>query len=177
MTITYAFFRGNRHYNNGRLSKVHAFRGITSYFPICLTTINLLGNDVIDITQKAIQENDLCKICKNLLLKEGIKWFLKPSTDFSNNRGDSREVDISRETTEKITYNLGDYILTMTLFDGEFSSAVLRDNKTQRVITIRSDVNLVKLFMLLYRGLDSLGILSDEVAESLNQFVFDNKNK
>ncbi len=188
MTITYAYFRGNRSYNKGRLSKVHASSGGPYFYPICSTIINKLGSDKIYITQDDIQIDNLCKKCQDDLIKRGIRWFIKPSDDFihtdikgtnstDNSRGDSLEINISRERTEKITYNLGDYTLTITMFGGEFSSAVLRENKIQRTISILSDVNLVKLFMLLYRAVYGLGVLSDEISESIEQFIFDNKNK
>ncbi len=184
MTITYAYFRGNRSYNNGRLSKVHAFKDThidfsnsNIYYPICYTTIDRHGSDRISIIQKDIKLDDLCKLCRNYLIKEGEKWFLEPCLDFSNNRGDSLDVNISRETTEKIVYNLGDYTLTVTLFGGEFSSGVFRDNRTQRTITILSDVNLLQLFILPYKALEYLDMLPNDVIESIEQFIYDNKNK
>ena len=181
MTITYAYFRGNRLYNKGRLSRVHAFKDThidfadNDLYPICCTTIDRHGNDRISIYQKDIQIDNLCKLCRNYLIKEGERWFLKPSTDFSNNRGNSMEVMAKSETTKTTTYNLYEYELTIKTINGEFDSAYLKETKVQRTVVISSDMSLVRLFILLYRGLDGLGILSDEVAESLSQFAFDNK--
>ncbi len=187
MTINYAYFKQSN-MNPPKITMVHAFDSLGTWgdtYPMCNSLIDIGHSLKIPIKLEDTHSNDLCGNCIRSLEKKKIKWWeivrdykRGDSDEIENvNHGDSLEVDISRETTDKIVYNLGDYTLTMTLFDGEFSSAVLRDNKTERIITIISDVNLVKLFMLLYRGLDTLGVLSDEVAESLSQFVFDNKNK
>lgn len=194
MNLTYAYFRGNKEYNKGVLSKVHAFEILrnnkSSEYPICGTPIHQWGNIKISINKSNIDLVDLCGNCKNYLLKIGERWFLKtPEIAFlpnikdtnstKDNRGDSLNINLKvkthSETTEIMNYVLHEHKLVITTVDGEFKEAKLSFDAGEHYTLIFSDQSLLRLFTVTYKALVDLDLLSDEIIENIEQFIFENK--
>lgn len=190
MTITYAYFRGNRAPYKGELSKVHAFdsNAIRQNHPICCTIIYTWGKDKIPIDKKDILVDDLCKNCQHYLIMRGINWFKEP-VDIKKlaekikdvNRGDSLDVNLDVDTSGKVTivmnHVLHEHKLVLTTVDGEFKEAKISSDSGNHYTLIFSDQSLLELFTVIYKGLDNLELLPCEVVEGMEQLIFENKNK